>query len=681
MKYNPVKPSGTKYKKIKLDCGIWDNESDMPDGDYLEDAENVYLKNGVIVTRKGVCTKSDSIFGSNNADGNLRKNFTVNDTDIFYLNKRQKIGYTLWGNGQSTEIMSIFVLDKEGTVRSLGNINFSNNNPQNFYTVESAFFIQGKARAHSGIFLFVKSGNYYNSQRTLKYEIYEYNNNNNLWVNPAESDYYTPTVYINGRGDKYLLAKSEGSVFDGAPMCPEEINLLGGKFYAYFSSDGYSSGFKLPFSNLKSGNKIICKIYSDSASFTEWEIGTSAISATATFMGKTVKLSCDRASGYFNFTFNNADFPIPNTGKTGGNDICFFSVKDTGDSLEKIVSSTGAVSHNARIYLYGNDIQKNEIFSAKPENPLYFPLGMSVKAGSETDYITALKSDGKNLLAFKNDGIYRIYSSFNYARYTFTTPVGLEYDFTSPDKVTSHPYSEAFGEVLKNTVINCGKSIFFMSADKKIYSLTGDRLKNVTGGIAKAVRYLSDEELNNAFSLYFEGNYVIVSGNKAYILCDENCWYKFILPDNSGYSGSYCFDDIIYLICNDTENTYNFLSVLDGEKDICFKEGFDGNLTTAENKIDFSVTLSKNNFGIPDCKKDFKRLNLSLSGNGFIEIEMGGNYGSTKQHFSLKPQCSSDVGINPFILPSESVFIKIKGNSPFALKNMSIEYLKLQRFL
>ena len=70
------------------------------------------------------------------------------------------------------------------------------------------------------------------------------------WVKCTEEDAYAPLVLVNGKGDKYSTLPA-GSDTEAAPASLfEGVNVLFGRFRASYFTDGVSSVFQLPFTDL-----------------------------------------------------------------------------------------------------------------------------------------------------------------------------------------------------------------------------------------------------------------------------------------------------------------------------------------------------------------------------------------------------------------------------------------------
>ena len=175
--------------------------------------------------------------------------------------------------------------------------------------------------------------------------------------------------------------------------------MLNGIFYAYFSSDGYSSEFSLPFSNISDEN-VICRVHYSPSSYTEWVIYAGKNSASQTFMGTTVTVNVDRSKGLIYFTVEAGDYSVPLMGKYKANNIRITATKKTEGSFDDVVSATCCQIFKSRIILSGS-IKDNRIYSARYDSPLYFPYSGVTEIGEARLPVTALTVSGEKILAFK----------------------------------------------------------------------------------------------------------------------------------------------------------------------------------------------------------------------------------------------------------------------------------------
>ena len=575
MKYPSMKKTSIESKTIRFSGGITSGteKSSILD-DHLSDGVNVLSQNGILRTRKGVSPKIDTVIGNYGNDGQIEKDLTITETEIFKDGIKQKIAYIVWGN-ETSEDIHVYLVSPKGEFQSLHSIHLTSSDDM-FYRFENAFFIVGKKTYGSGVYAFIKRSCVYNYSKHYIFEIYEYDTDIDGYQKLENSDFYTPVIYINGRGSEYDRAKQIGWVFSGSPACPEEINLLGGRFCAYFSSDGVSSSYKLPVSGLDFGSEVICRIYSSTNAYTEWVIAANTFETTVNFGGEQIKLSCDRISGIFSFYRGNEPYSIPTTRILSGNNICFICVKQLLKSKEKIIGSKGVKAFDSGFYIYGNEENKNEIYASKYETPLYFPETMKTTVGNSTDEIISLRSYKNSLIAFKTEGVFKITSAGEAGKLSYISPIGVTTDFSKPARLSCSAIALGYGPTSENTICECSERLVWMN-NKKVYSFgkSGD-IKEMSEPVNSILSSFTSEEIKGAFAVNFEGLYYLFFGRKALVMNYQTeafgidtkytsspqnnkniSWFYLEFPEEIGYVSSFRTANDMFLICKDN-NTINY---------------------------------------------------------------------------------------------------------------------------
>ena len=690
MKYKSMKKTSAQSKTIRFSGGITSgaNEDHIPD-DHLSGGLNVLSQNGILNARKGIVPKTDTVIGNFGNSGSIIKDLTITETEIFIDGVGQKIAYSVWGN-DSFEDIHIYLVSPKGEFQSLYSINLT---PEggNFFRFQNVFFIVGKKTCGNGIYAFLKRSCTYDYSEHFEFEIYEYDAYQRGYIKLQNSDFYTPVIYINGRGSEYDRAKQIGWVFSGSPACPEEINLLGGRFCAYFSSDGISSSFKLPVSGLDFGSEVICRIYSSTSTYTEWYIDANTFEKTVTYGGQQVTLNCDRISGLFAFFVGNESYSIPNTRILNGNNICFICVKQIRLYKDKIIGSKAVKEFNSGFYIYGNDEKKNEIYASKYETPLYFPETMKTAVGNSTDKVISLKSHKGSLIAFKSDGVFKITSAGEAGRLSYISPVGITSDFSKPARLSCSVINLGYGPSSEKTVCKCEENFVWMN-NRKVFSFgKTSEIKELSRPINSILSSLTDEEIENAFAATFDGLYYLFFGHKALVLNYQNesfgvsenytsspknnkniAWFYLEFPEETVYSSAFYTDGNMLLVCKDQNSTINYLSTISGEKDVIL-ESITPSEVLKEKPINFNFSTKTFDFDIPK-PKNIISLNLQMSGNSVVLINVTGDNYKSNQSVKLKENVLTDIKVFPFFMPISRMGFKVSGEAPFSLPLANIEY-------
>ncbi|MCQ2454579.1 MAG: hypothetical protein MJ090_00305 [Clostridia bacterium] len=689
MKYPSIKKQKSETKKIAFSGGI---NNSIPNTDICDNqfssALNVIKESGVLRTRDSIIARSESIIGDYEETGIMHTDLTVTDTEIFEYGMVKRVAYNVWGSIDFQKI-NIYSVSDSSLLKKLGTISLGLTEGH-LYALDNIFFVVGKKNYGNGLYAFLKRKSKFAGSDHFIYDIYEYSPNSSVFIKMSKSEYYTPVIYINGRGTQYEEAKEAGWVFENAPACPEEINLLGGKFCAYYTSDGISSTFKLPVTELAYNDDVVCRIYDIDSNYTEWEIPPGSFEDTATFNNLQIKLVCDKGNGRLSFWKGNERYSIPRCDLLNGNNICFSAAKRIDKSEEMIIGSKSATAYNSDFYFFGNSEKKNEVFVSKFETPLYFPETMRTSVGNPTDDIVAVKPFKDKLLAIKSEGIFKLSSAGETGKLTYISPVGTTRDFQKPQRLSSSTLSTVIGTNLYKTICTCGNKMVWLFGNR-IYALQDNNtVKEISGPINKSLSSFTDSACENAFAVSYEGFYYLFIGNKVFALnfdtesfgLDSNyfdssknnsniSWYYLELPDEQLYCGAICGLYNIFIICADKGKTINYFSHFGGKcdkKDIVIV-----NRMEKEKSIPFSITTKDFDFDT-HLGKNIISLNLQMAGDSTISIDVKGDSYHSKQSVKLKDNTLNDIKVFPFFMPIHKMNFTVSGEGQFTVKKANIEY-------
>jgi len=393
---------------------------------------------------------------------------------------------------------------------------------------------------------------------------------------------------MNGRGTRYDEAAGLTTVFEPSPIFPEAQNLLGGRFMAFFTSDAYSSDFDLPIKNLETNSYIVCVVYRNDTEKCTFTIPPGQSSVTASFFGGSVTFTCNRQTGHFSFTSGSAAFPPPKTPSLKGNNIQITAVKFPEHDDDKIIGSKGSICFNSRNYLYGNDISTNEVYASKTDNPLYFPATMKTAIGNTYSPITTLKVKEDNLLAIKEEGVFKISTVAETKKQSVDIPLGISREYSTPDTLKNTAVNLGNGSVLEKTVKVCGNTLLWLGKDKRMYALINNKdICLVSSPIESIIETFTNSQINNAFAVYSNGRYMLFIANTVLVLdlhgevgkykyenilySDFNknlSWYYYLLPSSTKYLCAEDTNNGLRIFCSNTSGEYNYLSALSATKDI-----------------------------------------------------------------------------------------------------------------
>ena len=176
--------------------------------------KNIWYNNGRLQSRPGLETVENGIINENVFKEAYSYNYTLTDTTYFYDGSYYNIAMTQVDYDQSSSFIYVYLVGKNGNIKKLGYMHFGRVSSDTFFVPYKCLFYKGKTVNGGGIFALVSLRNFEDETQTVE-RIYEINQNLNSWS--VNYDYYIPTVYINGRGNSYELAKLSGIVCENKP--------------------------------------------------------------------------------------------------------------------------------------------------------------------------------------------------------------------------------------------------------------------------------------------------------------------------------------------------------------------------------------------------------------------------------------------------------------------------------
>lgn len=578
MKYNFLKREKIRrfdIPKLQLGLNLTDEENRIDDRQ-LTTAENVWFRNGELKTRAGFCASQENIIKTQMPDSIGRHNFYLTDTYFYYLGEKRRIVTEKFYYNLSHMFVCVYLLGSDLSTLPIGYLLFSRVDERTFYTPENITFYVGDSVNGGGIFAFVSLVNEATYVGREK-RIYEINSTFDGWERSTE--YYIPTVYINGRGNAYEEAvKAINFNIVGKPRELESPNLLTNCFYAYYTTDGHSHSFRLPFVNI-ANEPVICEISSSPFGSTKWNIPADGDSATASFMTYEVTAHIDRNIGLVYFTVASGNFLIPRINMCGENNLRIMASRKDENHFDDVVSSKHSATIGSRIVFSGSN-EKNRLYYARYDNPLYFPYDSDCVIGSSDSPVTALFSVDDKVLAFKDSEIYSITNKKGEA---LNQTALLEKDdsiFYKNDTFTIKCLNKKIGCNNPLSISSYKNNPFWLGADNNIYSIsTSGNITELSHLITPYLAEFSQFKLKYAFSLCTGDKYFLVL-EKEIILLNFNdstskekvSIYFWNLPKDFCFCGGVANDtDICFLIENTEDNCF-FTATLSGDRDLLISQ-------------------------------------------------------------------------------------------------------------
>ncbi len=667
MKYKNLKTSSQKILHIPVPINGMDMSSSNNNSN-LYYCSNVEFKNGRLETRKGLKSFVDNVLDISGLKGALAYEYKITDT-VFYIDEIPlNIAYVNVTLDSNTRCCRSFLIGEEGFVMVLGDIDFSRVDASTFFVPNSISFYTGKPQNGGGIFAIVAMNNLYDSEQQ-KFAVYEINKDLEKWI--EVKDFYIPTVYINGRGNRYEFAEQTGEAYEKAPMSLEKLNILNGKFYAYYSSDGYSSSFKLPFVNI-TDSKISCRIYTAADAYTEWQIDSGKTKDTKTFFSTSVTMHLSRSKGVFYFTVEAGDFAVPLMSQYKANNIRIFAQSKTDEDFYSIASAKHSAVIADDIYFAGGE-KKNKIYYTSFSNPLYFPQIYDNEIGSADTEVTALVGEKDKLIAFKPFSVYAI----NVKQGNSINDNALLNDngkiFSATNSVSVSCVTNQYGNSYKDTAAFVGSRCIWFDGERiRAMSLNGYEIYDIDKQVLPLLEVLSESDIKTAFGFADQDKYHLLLGNKAVVIKVEDNKYKFYvwqLPSGFSLLGAAKSYALTVFLCYNEKDKICYIAYPFGDKDIVIKKQ-NGEFIEAICDIQSFIKLSGLRFGGMSNKKRLKGLSLQIDSQSDVKVKLLSK--TRDEEYTILNSSISDTNDNIVNITTDIYGVGVLGIELDAVKSISL---------
>lgn len=680
MKFGSLQQNAAKVLRVRsFKEGTVNSEhpEEIPDG-AISYSENMRQKGGLLSTRPGLFAKTENIIKSENSDS-LFDSFSYEISDGVYIDGEYKrIAVQQYLEEDSRCYCRIFLVGSDGLGASAGYFLFSRYTDEDFYLPVNILFYNGKRVGGAGVFALVTTENIYDVSEK-GYRIYELSDSLDSWE--ELHSFYNPVVYINGRGTRYEEARATGLAFTGQPRLLETQNMLTDRFKAYFTSDGYSSCFRLPLTGLNN-KTVICRVYKSPSSYTEWRIAEGATSAAEVFYNTQITLNVDREKGMIYFTDSAGDYSVPMMSLYHENNICVTAGKDTEYGFESAVSATCHTVFGSKT-LFSGGSEKNKIVSVNYDNPLYFPVG-SVGTVGEGNSVNALLGCKKGILAFKEDGIYHITLTSGEAINSSSLLADDGSVFFESDSFAVKKVNGGKGLVNKRTCLLCGNSAVWLGSDRKIYAVNASSLEitELSKSVENSLAALSETELKKAYAVENDKCYHLLTGGKAVIMdyrekgVKSPSWYLWSFENIRLKAGMSC-GGRLWLFCEGSDGKVLYTALLSGteDTDICIA---DGSPQLSKQRVKSGLQTKRFDFGSMTGKKLIDSVYLAASAGKKLEIFINGKRFDTVRLDGSDSDCScgtlKSVKLIPHLNAVKTLQLGLYAEDGFSLGELSVNY-------
>ena len=635
----------------------------------LREGKNVWCEKGVLTTRPALMVKTDNLLNDNTYGGMYFLQSQVTDVEI----EEQGIVRRLIMEGADWDdveyICFTHLINPDGSLYKTVKFSFSRLTSNIFYIPKKINFFKGEPQNGAGIFAAVSLVNCENFTETDS-RIFELNSDMDEWVRIYST--YIPTVLINGRGNRYEFAKNTNQAYTGNPTKLEGLNALNNSFYAYFSTDGYSSSFRLPLAEL-SDERVDCRLYYSVENYVDWIIPQKESSATATLHGVEVTMNVNREKGIVSFSVPDGEYEMPLISNRNENNLRIKASKDCGYTLGDIAAADCVLNKDGKIVLGS----KNTLFIANYKKPLYFPVDSVELVDGNDSVITALAALNGKVIAFTKNRVYS--AAVKSGKAVNYTSLLAENDgvFYEGDEITIECLEYGVGCDQKSSVVCADKKLFFRGTNGQFYCLSSGKVNQISEKISEFIPQICGS-YTTVSAVGLGKNILFVWENKA-LVCQldgskDFCWYYWEFPQDIKFYGGFESSRGPKFLCVNREDDTHFIAGLGGRDDTYLKGGY-SNTETESCNIKYSIRTGKLSLGCDNTMKRIDFINLRLKG---YKTDVVIKDRPKTSAIRLKDDEYTLVRLTPGLCNVAYTDIAFSGVAPFSIGSMDIKYTTLE---
>lgn len=588
MRLPNIQPSPRATVTVPRLCGglnLWDQPEQVGDNQ-LTACNNVWWHDGALQTRPG-----------------LRK--TVTFTDDYNicrsLNERELLltsYHDYIDEGEDVNKLYGTLIRSDGTVQPLGDVK---NCWEQFYEDGCALGIRtNRAKTNGYDWVWhTCSGGYRN-------EAIGYNEEQKRW---DTVELYVPLLMMNGKGNK--------STTEGKSTMVEAVNLLTQSCRCTYTTDGVSDRYDLPLPMVYDKTTVTLTLYDEAAvtrtvsmwgysAFFEQPYAPQLLGLDAAkYSSVRLKVILSNNAVHFEAygtpvgggTETKIDgFVLPAVDGERGNNLDvttglngkrFYGNINAEPSWTMLSRMTKAVWYGggrsgldtgAHLFVTGNEQFPNLLHWSDVNNPLYFPENNYAYVGEDSSPITALAKQGELLVIFREHDIYCVQYVAG------EVPTAQQLEDGEVIETTVHKSYFPITQLHPNIGCDCpdtvrlvNNKLVWLTSDGRVHILTAAsqyserNVRQASPLIEQALRSHTKAELQAALAGEYEGYYVLLVGNKLYLMDCQTAaftsfqyysreetaqkalpWYVWTLPPHV-YSGLVYDGEGLTLVAEDGE--------------------------------------------------------------------------------------------------------------------------------
>ncbi len=633
----------------------------------LEECENVWANGGLLKTRLGLDTTPEHAIKSLRYSKGYYHTYKAENFETEIDGEQKFVVTETVEYDISTHVCLTHFINSDGTDWGNTQILFSRVSDDTFFIPQKIHFFKGKPHSGTGVYALVGLVNCENYTQTES-RIYELKKEPLGWEYVYSS--YIPTVLINGRGNRYEFAKGTGQAFTGTPTKVEGLNILDHSFFAYYSTDGYSSTFRLPFSGI-SNREVIATLYHSVNSHVSWYIEENQTSAEATVFGVKVTMNIDREKGIVYFTVPAGAYEIPLVSDRNENNLRIMASVDCEYSINDLAFSDCVISTDKSILVASG----NTVFEANCNNPLYFPLESITHIGSSDSPVTALASLNEKTFAFKENEIFSL--DIKYGKKLSETSLLADSAslFYTPDTLDPECITWETGCRKGTQFVTSVSKLYWVAPDCKIHSISASKKVSVEPYQPDLGSLMHITPYSNIVGTAWDKKCIFICENRAILIDCKNAkrprWFYWSFPEDIRFVGAYTQNGSPRFICFNSAHKLCFSA--------CLSEGEDRYLyiydlepTVASAPITTYLRTKKLALGCDNAFKKVDFITLSLKGEG--KVCVNGRYTAKfKGNEKALP-----FKLTPGLCETNTLYLSVSSQSPISLGSADIGYTELE---
>ncbi len=642
----------------------------------MKHCRNMMYKDGQLKTRPGFYDTDQSVplpaVGSM-----IVRNLTFTDITVMADGDRWRLAYDMIWNAFGSAVIRVFLINDAGELCDCGEMNYYRTSADIFYVPESVVFIQASPTSGSGIYAFVRACC---AGEADMYSVYEAAEDYTEWSTVEEECFYVPTIYINGRGNRYDAARHAQTAYEEDPATPESLNLISGKFRAFFSSDGLSTTFQLPIARLDDTD-ILCRVYETPTVYSEWTITAGHTSVKASHSGVQITLSCNRTTGTLRFLNGTTDYPISKMSGYDGNNILIEASHTIADGKASVFGSVCAAAFSEHIFVGGSENRPGTVCYARRSRPFYFPEDSLVCVGDDAKRITALVPFDGTLLAFKEDQIYRLDASGGRQK-SINQNLITDGTYVIGDTLRVRQLNGQIGCTVPETLCAVGDRLMWARQNGSVYVMT-------TAAPTGTPAYTAAREIAAVLSEFLPEAVLVCAAGRGneYLLCadchafyfDGNAWYEWLFPSDIRVVSAAVLNEkwqITYVPSGN--NDMCCTAVLTGNTDRTFAWE-DGIFIIKETPVAYSFASGPLYFDRPNVNKSVDALYITGGALNTFFVHCGADFRADARF------CDAEITagrtktwyFRPGVYHQPSVSVSVRGEAPAYFSGIRFGYRHL----